>query len=331
MVYVIAEAGSNYNGSVELALQLNSAASAAGADCVKYQLIYPYGLYLAGEYSYGNYEISEVIRIRERNVLTDQQWHQVREHAENLGLDFSFSVFDEQGINLAAEMGIKFVKVASTDLNNHIFLRKLAKKFSHIVISTGMSTLSEIEQSLKVLRETEEHQVNLVVMHCISSYPVPTAKTNLGFLRELQRFGHTSGFSDHSLGIEAAAGALTLGATWVEKHFTLDRTLPGLDHEHSLNPDELREFVEAIRSLEESLYFSGDKLQREELNTMARARRGVYANADLNTGHIITEQDLNIVRPPSEIPADKAERLLGKTLQSQLKKGAPFPMSLLSG
>jgi N,N'-diacetyllegionaminate synthase len=330
MVYVIAEAGSNYNGSVELALQLNSAAAAAGADCVKYQLISPYGLYLEGDYSYGNYKIEEVIKIRELNTLSDQQWYQIKDHAESLGLDFSFSLFDERGITLASEMGIKFAKVASTDLNNHMFLRKLARAFSHIVISTGMSTLIEIEDSLNVLRETGDTNLNLVVMHCVSSYPVPTAKTNLAFLPKLQSFGHVSGFSDHSLGVEAAAGAVALGAVWIEKHFTLDRDLPGLDHEHSLNPEELRQFINALRSLEESLNYSGEKLQPEEVTTMARARRGVYAKANLPKGHVVTEEDLNIVRPPSEISADKAEDLLGKKLLTELKKDDPFPKSLLS-
>lgn len=330
MVYIIAEAGSNYNGSVDLALKLNVAASEAGADCIKYQLIYPFGLYLDGEYVYGDYKIADVIKIRELNSLTDNQWYKVKDHAESLGLDFSFSVFDDRGIALASAMNLKFVKVASTDLNNHLFLRKLSREFSQIVISTGMSTASEIEASLSVLQEKVITQPSLVVMHCVSSYPVATADTNLAFLQTLQLFGHTLGFSDHSLGIEASVSAVSVGAKWIEKHFTLDRSLPGLDHEHSLSPEELKTFVHALRSVESSLQYSGEKIQTGEAKTMLRARRGVYAKRDLPQGHVITEDDLNIVRPPSEISADRAEQLLGIALLAPLKKGDPLPISLLT-
>lgn len=329
LVYIIAEAGSNYNGSVELALQLNEAASSAGADCIKYQLIHPYGLYLEGSYSYGNYDISEVLQIRKLNELADKEWYKIKDHAEGLGLDFSVSIFDERGIELASDMNLKFIKVASTDLNNHLFLQKLSNSFSKVVISTGMSTYSEIEASLAVLRAARNPAPEIVVLHCVSSYPVATSKTNLSFLRELQGLGHSVGFSDHTLGIEAASGAVALGAEWVEKHFTLDRSLPGLDHEHSLNPEELEKFVTALRSLEESLEYSGEKLQADELNTMKRARRGIYARRDLPSGHVITEVDLNIVRPPTDISADKAANLLGKELKVSLRKGDPLPISLL--
>lgn len=329
MTHVIAEAGSNYNGSVSLAYELNEAAKAAGADSIKYQIIYPEGLYLLGDYEYGGYKIKDVLKVREENVLSDDEWWSIKRHADSIGLEFSASIFDERGLQLLLSMNPPYIKVSSSDLNNKLLLRKVANFNKLTLLSTGMSTIDEIDSSVDFLLSGGLHSSNLVILHCVSSYPTDTSDTNLRFITQLEKYGVQVGFSDHTTGISAAISAVTLGAVWIEKHFTTDRSLSGLDHRHSMNPQELENYVGEIRKIDTSLNHQGEKVGIKERATMTRARRGVYANRDLIEGQIISESDILVVRPPSAIPADSAPDLIGKKVCRPLLNGDPFPMSLL--
>lgn len=329
MVFVIAEAGSNYNGDVETALALNLAAKEAGADYIKYQIINPSGLYRPGSYSYGSYRIEDVLAERNRNVLSDREWELVRDNALENGLPFSASVFDEEGLDLVASMAPPFIKIASTDLNNSLFLEKVAGKGLKTILSTGMATLAEIETSVKLMLRGGLDENLLILFHCVSTYPVGASDTNLAFIPQLRSFGFEVGFSDHSLGVESAVAAVALGATWVEKHFTLNKEAEGLDHKHSLEPFELANFVVRLREIEQSLSPKTEKVSLAELGTASRARRGVYAATELSAGHLIAREDLAVLRPPSPISADRAGELIGKVLPHGMRPGEAFPLQLI--
>lgn len=329
-VHIIAEAGSNYNGDPELGVGLNAAAAAAGADSVKYQIIYPEGLYLPGDYPYGHYDIREVRRIREQGVLSDAQWRALCDDARTRRIAFSASVFDTRGLDLLCALQPPYIKTASCDLNNLAFLREVAARGKPMVVSTGMSSLGDIEKAVNALHREGVHGERLVLLHCVSSYPAALRETNLAFIGTLRRaFGTAVGFSDHTLGREAACAAVALGATWIEKHFTLDRRLEGFDHRHALEPEELKAFVAAVRDTEASIAPKADKIGAAEADTRKRARRGVYARRDLPAGHVLVAQDLLIVRPEGPLGADEADRIIGGRLKRALPAYAALSLAVV--
>lgn len=324
-VHIIAEAGSNYNGSTALAGRLNAVAAAAGADSVKYQIIYTDALYRRGEYAYGSYRIEDVRAVRRRDELTAEQWAAIAADARGHGLTFSASVFDSEGLDLLCDLDPPYVKTASCDLNNLRFLREVAARGHTMVVSTGMSTLGDIEKTVAALDKEGVAGDRLVLMHCVSAYPSQLKETNLTFIQTLRSaFGTAVGFSDHTLGREAAPIAVALGATWIEKHFTTDRTLDGLDHKHAMEPDPFADFVQAIRDTEEALRPRVTKISPAEALTRQRARRGLYAARDLPAGHLLTNADIRIVRPESEIAADEIDMIIGRVLRVPLAAEEPF-------
>lgn len=200
-VHVIAEAGSNYNGDVGLAKQLSRVARSAGADSVKFQIIYTGGLYKAGQYAFGHYDIDEVRKVRDLGVLTDSAWREIAADAKNQGISFSASVFDSRGLDLLCELDPPYIKLASCDLNNLRFLREVAGRNRKMIVSTGMSSLGDIEKAVSTLDKEGINGDNLVLLHCVSAYPADLSETNLTFLQTLRSaFGTAVGFSDHTLG-----------------------------------------------------------------------------------------------------------------------------------
>lgn len=318
-VHIIAEAGSNYNGSVDLACQLNAVAAAAGADSVKYQIINTDELYLPGQYSYGHYNIEDIRAVRRRDELTDEQWRSIRKDALDRGIAFSSSVFDSKGLELLCSMDPPYVKTASCDLNNLRFLREIAARCRRMVVSTGMSTLADIEQTVIALEKEGMTGDRLVLLHCVSAYPSALEDTNLTFLQTLRSaFGTAVGFSDHTLGSEAACIAVALGATWIEKHFTTDHSLDGLDHKHAMEPGAFVNYVGAIRATETALRPKAIKIGPAEAYTRQRARRGLYVARDLPAGHVLRSEDIMIVRPESPMPANCIDVVIGARLKRPL-------------
>jgi N,N'-diacetyllegionaminate synthase len=328
--HIIAEAGSNYNGSQELALELCQVAFAAGADSVKFQIIYPEGLYRSGDYSYGHYDIKNVLKIRQNGVLSDDEWLSIHQHAIKIGIDFSASVFDKKGLELLLSMNPPYIKIASCDLNNLRLLREVAAYNKTMVVSTGMSTLEEIENTVNELGKVGINGDKLVLLHCVSSYPTDLCDTNITFLQTLKRFGTAVGFSDHTLGTEAACVAVASGATWIEKHFTVDTTLEGLDHKYAMEPAPFSEYIKAIRSTENSLKQKKQKITEAEAYTKQRARRGLYAARDLPCGQILTSEDILVVRPENSISACQIDLIIGSSLTKELKVNEPLSPDILS-
>jgi sialic acid synthase SpsE len=330
-VHVIAEAGSNYNGRVDLAKQLNAVAAAAAADSVKYQIINTDALYRPGSYPYGHYRIEDIRAIRRRDELADAQWADIRADALGRGIAFSASVFDTKGLDLLCSFDPPYIKTASCDLNNLRFLREIAERGRTMVVSTGMSTLGDIEKAVATLAQAGIAGERLVLLHCVSAYPSALEDTNLSFLQTLRgAFGTAVGFSDHTLGREAACIAVALGATWIEKHFTTDHTLDGLDHKHAMEPEAFTEYVQAIRATEAALRPKVVKIGPDEAYTRQRARRGLYVARDLPAGHVLANDDILVVRPESPLAADEIDHILGRSLARGLAAFEPLTPAVLA-
>jgi len=327
-IHIIAEAGTNNNGSLQKARNLVDIASRSGADSVKFQMINTWGLYLPGEYDYGHYNIKDVLNIREKGEMTDEEYKQLAQYSIEQGIKFSSSVFDTKAIDLLASMNPPYVKIASCDLNNTRFLREVADRGIKMVVSTGMSTLQDIENSVKVL--TSKGFEDIVLLHCVSVYPADIDQTNIRFISKLkEEFGFEIGFSDHTATSHAACMAMTEGATWFEKHFTEDKNQEGLDHAYALNEIELTDYVTDLHKASSALEHKESKISEKEFYTRKRARRSLYAATDLKKGEIIRDEDVLCVRPENILQADQIDLVVGKTLCSDLSKFEPFNLDVV--
>lgn len=327
-IHIIAEAGTNHNGSLLKAKSLADIARRAKADSVKFQLINTWGLYLPGKYPYGHYNIDDVIKTRLDGEMSDQEYADLAEYCKNSGIDFSASVFDENGLKLLASFSPPYIKIASCDLNNIRFLRQVAEYGIRMVISTGMSTLGDIENSLKEITKSGFNEI--VLLHCVSIYPSMLEQTNLQFISTLiSEFGFEVGFSDHTSTSHAACMALCLGASWFEKHFTENKTQKGLDHSHALEENELVNYIGDLHRANDSLTVSEEKISGSEFYTRKRARRSLYAAKDLKAGHVLTNEDILCVRPENIMQADEIDFVVGKKLTADLKQYQPFSKELL--
>lgn len=328
-IHVIAEAGTNHNGQLIKARRLAAIARDAGATSVKYQIIYPWGLYLPGEYDYGHYDIKEVIKIREEGVMSDEDYDDLAHYCRELGIQFSASVFDPRGLELLLRFDPPYIKIASCDLNNLRFLREVAEKGKKIVLSTGMSSLADIEKSVRELDRIGFR--DLVLMHCVSVYPATLSQMNLSMITVLRsNFGFEVGFSDHTGDSLAACIALSLGATWFEKHFTEDRTQRGLDHAYAMEEAGLKMYIQELQAAYTALQPQEAKISEAERLTRRRARRSLYAARDLPAGHVITNDDVLCVRPENVMQADEIDLLIGKALRVPVHIYQPFRLDDLA-
>ncbi len=325
MVHIIAEAGTNHNGSKEKAMELINVAQRAGADSVKFQIINPWGLYLPGQYSYGHYDIKKVIQIRESTVLPDETYRELNAYSRKAGIAFSSSVFDKEGLDLLCSFDPPYIKIASCDLNNIRFLKQVAETGKKMVLSTGMSSLQDIEKTVKELEKTGK--LNLVLLHCVSVYPAKTAQANLSFITTLKKeFGLEVGFSDHTPESIAACMAMTLGATWFEKHFTTDRTQEGFDHAYAMEEAGFTKYVADLREAEIALTPKTEKISDEERYTRKRARRSLYAARNINAGEQIRDEDVLCVRPEGIMNADEIGLIIGQTASANIKQYEAFTL-----
>jgi len=318
-IHLIAEAGTNHNGSVETGRRLIAAAAAAGADSVKFQMIFPDGLYLPRLYENGRYRESEVYAARCATALTPDQFRELADACREADLPFSASVFDRTGAALLDELDAPYIKVASCDLNNSPLLRAAADTGRLILLSTGMSTLAEIERAVRDVQAAGNRR--LVLMHCVSVYPCPTGLMNLGFLDTLRsQFGLPVGLSDHTESSLAAAIAVAKGVSWIEKHMTLDRSLPGFDHAYAMEPESLAAFVADVRTAAEACAPQPAKVSPQEQQVRARARRGLYAARDITVGETITEADVLIVRPEGPLPPNALPAVCGRVTTRPIRQ-----------
>ena len=291
--FVIAEAGVNHNGDLDLARRLVDAAAEAGADAVKFQTFRTDALVSAAAHA------------------------GLRDHATARGLVFFSTPFDEASADLLDRLGVELFKVPSGEVTNLPLLRHVAAKGRPLLLSTGMSTLDEVDVAVAAIRAAGDPPI--AILHCVSAYPAPVEDTNLRAMDTLRaRFGCPVGLSDHSLGIEIALAAVARGAAVLEKHLTLDRTLPGPDHRASLEPGDFAALVRGVRVIEAALGDGDKRPMPSEVDTRAVARRSLVAARALPAGHRLTRGDLAIKRPGTGIPPADLDRVLGRRLARPL-------------
>ena len=324
--FILAEAGVNHNGDLNLALQLVDAAAAAGADAVKFQtfdaarVVSPAAPQADYQKANTGREESQLEMVR-RLELTPDELATVRQRCLDRDILFLSTPFDEGSADLLETLGVPAFKVGSGELTNHRFLAYLAAKGRPLLVSTGMTSMDEVEAAVAVIREAGDPPICL--LHCVSNYPADPADCNLEAMATMRdRFQCPVGWSDHTLGAHVACAAVALGADVVEKHFTLDRRMPGPDHKASLEPAELRELVRQIRDVEAALG-DGMKAPREsERNTAEVARRSLHASRDIQPGQRIEAGDLVALRPGTGIPAARFEDIVGRRVRSPIPAGA---------
>lgn len=329
--FIIAEAGVNHNGSIELAKRLVDAASEAGADAVKFQTFRADRVVSAtapkAEYQIRTTGSSETqFDMLRRLELPPKAHRELQAYCQERGVLFMSTPFDEESADLLNELGVPVFKIGSGEINNWPFLEYVARKGKPVILSTGMSYLSEVDEAVRVIRESGCDQ--LVLLHCVSNYPADPADVNLRAMHTMAAaFQVPVGYSDHTLGIEVAIAAVALGACVIEKHFTLDRDLPGPDHRASLEPDELRELVAGIRMVEQALGNGAKRPAPSEMQNRLVVRRSLAAAVDLSEGTIISPEMLKAVRPATGIPPHLIEYVVGRKLRRSIQAGEALSWS----
>ena len=305
--FIIAEAGVNHNGSVETAKQLIDAAVNAGVDCVKFQtfkatkIVTRYAQKADYQRNDGDNALSQFEMLKKLE-LSESMHTELLNHCNTKGIIFLSTAFDDESIDLLKKLSVSIGKIPSGEITNLPYLRKMSKTFSKIILSTGMATMSEIEAAIQVLEQNGTKSSNITILHCNTEYPTKMQDVNLLAMLQIQKeFKVNIGYSDHTLGIEVPIAAVALGATVIEKHFTLSRTMQGPDHAASLEPKELSEMVKAIRNIELALGDGIKKPSLSEIKNKAAARKSIVAARKIEAGEILSESNLAIKRPGTGI------------------------------
>jgi N,N'-diacetyllegionaminate synthase len=322
---IIAEAGVNHNGSLEIAKQLIDVAADAGVDYVKFQTFKTEKL-VSRKAAKAAYQVENTGNGAERQFDMIKKLELDRETHEALmaycltkNIQFFSTAFDLDSIDLLEELGLPLYKVPSGEITNLPYLQKIAAKGKPVIISTGMSNLADIEAAIGVMIQSGLNRDALTILHCNTEYPTPMADVNLKAMTTIANaFGVKVGYSDHTLGIEVPIAAVAMGAVCIEKHFTLDRNMDGPDHRASLEPMELKAMVAAIRNIEQAM---GDGIKvpsASELKNIAVARKSIHLLNDLPAGHVLTQADLSMLRPGDGISPMNSHLVLGHTLVMDL-------------
>jgi N,N'-diacetyllegionaminate synthase len=321
--YFLAEIGINHNGDVGIAEKMVRAAAESGADGVKFQTFRADDLVSRAK-------SPEYWELFSKCALDKDAHIRLREVAHSAGLAFISTPFSFRDVDLLMEVGVPAFKVASGDLTNHPLLEYIGAKGLPVILSTGMSWLDEVREAREVLLDSGCPY--LAILHCVSRYPTTPVELNLGAIRELAcEFPEVIGFSDHTEGIWAAPASVALGARFIEKHFTLDRNLPGPDQALSTEPHEFKALVDACRNVFISLG-QGVKAPTDlELCNRHLGRKGLYASRLLKVGETLSLDDVRILRPEGEIKASQLKELLGKTVTGTVREGEPLTWEALGG
>lgn len=317
---IIAEAGVNHNGSIDMAKQLVLKAKDAGVDYIKFQTFKASKLVTKSakqaEYqqkNIGNGEDSQYQMLKKLELSPEE--HQILiDYCDELGIKFFSTAFDFDSIDYLHSLNLGLWKIPSGEVTNYPFLKRIAANNEKTILSTGMCDMQDVKNAVEALYKNGLSKENLILLHCNTEYPTPFEDVNLKAMDALRsEFGVEVGYSDHTKGIEVPIAAVALGATVIEKHFTLDRTLPGPDHKASLEPDELKAMVSAIRNIEKAVGGDGTKhVSESERKNIAIARKSIVAACDIKAGEILTEGNLTVKRPGSGISPMRWEEVIGK-------------------
>lgn len=323
--FVIAEAGVNHNGDIDMAHRLVDVAVESGADAIKFQTFTADRLASSdaqkAAYQMQTTDAGESQHAMLKRLELAPDAHRVlMRHCADRGIMFLSSPFDETAADLLEDLGVAAFKIPSGEIVNLPFLRHVAKKGRPIILSTGMASMDEVTAAVGTLRAAGNRDI--VLLHCLSEYPADPSQVNLRAIATMaEAFQLPTGFSDHTQGIAVAVGAVALGASMIEKHFTLDRTLPGPDHRASLEPFELAEMIAGIRTVEAAL---GDGVKRPqpcEMENRTIVRKSLVAARDLPAGAVLTEADFTAKRPGTGLSPALLPQLIGRTLAAPVSKG----------
>ncbi len=324
-VIIIAEAGVNHNGSLERAKQMVYAAKEAGADYVKFQTAVPElvisSIAPKAEYqkeTTGN-EQSQLEMCKAIH-LPLEDYKTLKELCEKVGIGFMSTPFDLVSIELLAELGQDYFKIPSGEITNLPYLRKIAEKSIPVILSTGMSTIDEIKNAVDILTgksleypsSSSLSKNDIILLHCNTEYPTPFEDVNLSAMKNIaDEIDIKVGYSDHSIGIEVPIAAVAMGACVIEKHFTLDKNLPGPDHKASLEPNELKAMINAIRNIEKAIGNGIKQVSNSERKNMSIARKSIVAARKIHKGELLTEENLTIKRPGNGISPLMWDKVIG--------------------
>jgi len=319
-VIIIAEAGVNHNGSLENAFRLVDVAVDAGVDYVKFQTFKASNLVSIkakkAEYQIENTKNSaeSQLQMLKKLELSEDDHEKIIEYCNSKGIKFFSTAFDLDSLEYLSKIGMDMVKIPSGEITNLPYLRKAGNLFKKVIISTGMATLSEIEDAVAVFVKGGIRKEDITILHCNTEYPTPMKDVNLlAMLHIGKEFNTSIGYSDHTLGIEVPIAAVALGAVIIEKHFTLDKNMEGPDHKASLEPMELKAMTLAIRNIELAISGSGLKEPSEsEMKNIAIARKSIVAKTNINKGDVFSENNLTVKRPGDGISPMKWDDLMGK-------------------
>jgi N,N'-diacetyllegionaminate synthase len=315
---IIAEAGVNHNGDIQLAKKLIDIAADAGADLVKFQTFSADRL-VTENAAKADYQKLATDSVESQHTmlrkleLTEAMHHELIAHCALRGIGFFSTGFDIESINMLVSMGQEIFKIPSGEITNLPYLHHIGKLGKEIILSTGMSSMVEIESAIHALEKSGTPRARITVLHCTTAYPVPMSDVNLRAIESIRtKFEVDVGYSDHTLGIEISLAAVALGATVIEKHFTLDRTLPGPDHKASLEPNELKSMIDAIRNIEGAL---GDGIKRpmpSETPNLWVIRQSIVASRKIEKDELFTRDNLGTKRAGRGISPMRWEEVLGK-------------------
>ncbi len=322
--FIIAEAGVNHNGRLNLAKKLVDAAKRSGADAVKFQTFKAEEVVCAS-YGKANYQKKTTaadesqLTMLKRLELKEVDFRELSNYCQKTGILFLSTAFDMASVDVLDQLGVTLFKIPSGEITNGPLLTHIAKKNKPIILSTGMSTLKEIDQALKILRRFNKKNISL--LHCVSEYPAPMEDVNLKAIPAMQsHFKLSIGLSDHTLGIEVPIAAVALGASIIEKHMTLTKTMNGPDHQASLDPQEFSAMVKAIRHIEKALGNGHKQPSKSELKNRIAIRRSLVSTKDIPKGSHIEHAAIAIKRPGSGIAPNDLGKILGRQTKRSIKK-----------
>ncbi|WP_440682497.1 N-acetylneuraminate synthase [Cysteiniphilum halobium] len=325
-IFIIAEAGVNHNGSIGLAKKLIDVASDAGADAVKFQTFKAEKLVSKqaqkADYQKRTTEAQESQYDMIKRLELDQSAHlELMNYCKEKSIMFLSTPFDHESIRLLVNMGLEVFKIPSGEITNLPYLRAIGGLNKKVVLSTGMADIGEIEDALDILDSSGTSKENITVLHANTEYPTPMCDVNLKAMQTIaQTFKVKVGYSDHTLGIEVPIAAVAMGASVIEKHFTLDKTMSGPDHKASLEPEELKAMVGAIRNIEKALGDGIKKPSHSEAPNMVIARKSIIAIKSIAKGELFTEKNIGIKRPGNGISPMRWDEVVGTYAQKDYQE-----------
>ncbi|MGP1488449.1 MAG: N-acetylneuraminate synthase [Peptoanaerobacter stomatis] len=324
-VFIIAEAGVNHNGSLKLAKKLVDEAKNAGVDCIKFQTFIAENIVsktaVKAEYQKQNTNNSSESQYNmlKKLELSFSDFIELNNYCKAKNIQFLSTAFDFESIDFLSSLDMNVWKIPSGEITNLPYLIKIANLGKDVIISTGMSTMEDIQNALSVLKTNGAG--NITVLHCTTEYPAPFADVNLKAMLTIKdKFDVNIGYSDHTKGIEIPISAVALGATVIEKHFTLDKNMQGPDHKASLEPHELKKMVESIRNVESALGDGIKRLAESEKKNISVARKSIIAKRDIKKGEIFTQENLTVKRPGNGISPMKWFEILGQKAIKDFKE-----------